>query len=254
VSEAERKGLKIKSAQQDIMSTPRHARNDITGTLSFSLDGVATTISGDSVISRLSKSGDGVVQDVEAFYVVDPNGCAYLLVTEPYKAPWFDSNDIFTPGSTYSTSAEQVLGPLNEYNDLSNGFATTTEAPTLAPTTKAPTNQPTKQPTMLPTTAPTSAPTMHPTTEPTSGPTQYPTFQSLPPAPDSPVPLYAGPSRCGPEVALYGSEVFPDGRLLEGQDPKAVLELERERRELQTGESDLDLCYNGTDSDPLVAY
>ena len=42
--------------------------------------------------------------------------------------------------------------------------------------------------------------------------------------------------------------------LLDISDPKAVLELERERRELQTGESDLDLCYNGMDSDPLVAY
>lgn len=187
---------------------------------------------------------------------MDANKCAYLLVTSPYKPP-YTSNDIFVAGGTYDTSAEQVLGPLNEYNDLANGFVTlgptpATQAPTSSGTdapTKRPTAQPTRQPTTVPTkqptTAPTQAPTLRPTFGPTKAPTQFPTFQPPPPGPESPVPLYAGPTRCGPEVALYGSEVFPNGRLLAGQDPKAALEMDVERRELQGGQSDLDLCYVG---------
>lgn len=48
------------------------------GTLSFDLNGVATTIAGDSVISRLSKTEDGVTQ-----YVVCVSffGMAYLHCT-----------------------------------------------------------------------------------------------------------------------------------------------------------------------------
>lgn len=85
-------------------------------------------------------------RDVEAFYCSsDPEKCGYLIVTDPYKPP-YTSNDIFTPGQQdIDTSAEQVLGPLNEYNDLNNGFVTL--APTASPTGGAvSTAQPTKQP------------------------------------------------------------------------------------------------------------
>lgn len=64
------------------------------------------------------------------------------------------------------------------------------------------------------------------------------------------MPLYAGNDRCGPEVKLYGPEIFPDGRLLAGRDAKAALELDQERRELQGGQSDLDICYDGEVSWP----
>lgn len=99
--------------------------------------------------------------------------------------------------------------------------------------TDAPTAAPSQAPTPTPTTV---NPTKAPSLAPTALATPFPTY--APPPPEAPfVPLYDGPARCGPEVAVFGQEIFPNGRRLAEEEAAA-------RRELQ-GQTDLDACHAG---------
>lgn len=102
-------------------------------------------------------------------------------------------------------------------------------------------------------------PPQKPTVGPTPAPTQFPTTRPPPPGPNSPVLEYTGPTRCGPQVALFGQDVFTNGRLLEEEEdekkPQSMVPKEAAthlmttgeqlRRELQDAQTDVELCYDG---------